>query len=104
MESDSLKRLWLRPKYCLYTYPLLFFFEAALGTSDTKMAILPFMQQGAFMPFYRVQLNSGKSDILYAHSEDHAKAIAIRKHGPNPSDQGEEVLNVEYIKREDDEC
>jgi len=55
------------------------------------------------MPFYRVHLNSGKSDTLYAHSEDHAKTIAIRKHFSNPSDQGEDVLTVECLKHEDDE-
>ena len=55
------------------------------------------------MPFYLVHLNSGESDTIYAHSEDHAKTIAIRKHGPNPGDQGEDVLKVECLKHEDDE-
>ena len=55
------------------------------------------------MPFYRVHLNSGKSDTFYAHSEDHAKAIATREHGPNPGDQGEEVLKVECLKPEEED-
>jgi len=48
------------------------------------------------MPFYRVHLNSGKTDILYAHTEDHAKTVALRKHGSEDSET--QVMKVEYLQ------
>jgi len=53
------------------------------------------------MPFYRVHLNSGESEMLYAHSEDHAQKIAIRNHNPNDSEK--EVRRVEFLRLEEEE-
>jgi len=52
------------------------------------------------MPFYRVHLHSGESDILYAHTEDHAKSLAMRKHGLGVPET--ENLKVEYLNIEDE--
>ena len=52
------------------------------------------------MPFYRVHMNNGESEILYAYSEDHAQAIAKQKLGPD--EPGIEVQKVEYLKLEDE--
>jgi hypothetical protein len=47
------------------------------------------------MPFFQVHLNSGDSEIVYAHSRDQAKEIATRKF--NSIDQVTDVEKVEQL-------